>query len=128
MSADHSSPPPSPPKPPSSPMMKYWDTPPKPPGAPRQGYRPGKSDGVLIAWTVLCGLWWLALLIDNPDNGRVAFAVIFVVWAIPAFWLTIIYLVARAGRRRCPVCGTHVKTGRTECAGCGHNFALAAHR
>ena len=100
-------------------------TPPPSSKPPRQGYRPGKSDGVLIAWTVVCALWWFGAFIDS-ENAGIGLAIMFVIWAIPAFWLTIIYLVARAGRRRCPVCGTHVKTGRTQCAGCGHNFALAA--
>ena len=99
---------------------------PAPATAPRQGYRPGKSDGVLIAWTVLCALIPLTALFNDPDTVVVAWIAGFFIWVGPAFLLTIIYLMARSGRRRCPVCGTHVQTGRTQCAGCGHNFALAA--
>ena len=136
MSDRHSSPPPPPPqsrhasfrlpppKPPSSPMMKYWAGPPAPPKPPQQRYRPGKSDGALIAWTALCALIPLiALPQSTPGDGsspRGSSA--FLIWVVPAFWLTIIYLIARAGRRRCPVCGTHVPTGRTQCVGCGHQL------
>ena len=113
-----------------SPMAKFFEGPAAAPRGPRQGYRPGKSDGVLIAWSVFCLIWFLGTAYggEGASNPGMVFGIIFVVWVGPAFLLTIIYLIARAGRRRCPACGTHVKTGRTGCAGCGHDFALAAHR
>ena len=73
-------------------MMKYWAAPPAPPKPPRQGYRPGKSDGVLIAWTVLCGIWSLGAFAGGSEDNGYGFAIMFVIWVIPAFWLTIIYL------------------------------------
>ena len=117
-----------------SPMAKFFEGPGAPPPQQRhgyrQGYRPGKSDGVLIAWSVFCVIWFLGAAYggEGASNPGMVFGIIFVIWVGPAFLLTIIYLMARAGRRRCPVCGTHVPTGRTQCAGCGHNFALAARR
>jgi hypothetical protein len=73
-------------------------------------------------------LWAIgaAMSRGHHDSDGLVFVIMFFIWAGPAFLLTIIYLIARAGRRRCPVCGTHVPTGRTQCAGCGHSFALAA--
>lgn len=81
----------------------------------------GKSDGALFIWTIIC----LFIFIAGGANGY-SFVFAFLTWIVPAFFLTFIYLIARAGRRRCPVCGTTVKVGLTECRSCGHDFAGAA--
>jgi predicted amidophosphoribosyltransferase len=44
------------------------------------------------------------------------FAVVFVL---------VIRALASTGTRVCPVCGSHVKRGRTTCATCQHDFAAA---
>lgn len=80
----------------------------------------GKSDGALILWTVFCVLLWI--IAASGGGAYAGFVVAFVVWVVPAFWLTMIYLVARAGRRRCPRCGLNVKPGRIDCGACGRVF------
>jgi hypothetical protein len=93
---------------------------------PPQRPQVGKSDGALIAWTVL--YVGFSMLVGVTTDATVAgiLLVLFVPWAFVAFWLTIIYLIARAGRRRCPVCGATLRTGDTGCGRCGHDFAQAA--
>ena len=80
----------------------------------------GKSDGLLWIWSILCLIWWVA-----AGATTVGFIVIGAVWIGPAFMLTVIYLIARAGRRRCPVCGVTLAVGVTGCDACGHDFAAA---
>src|ERR1700710_1833890 len=106
--------------------------PPPPPRSeltPASGYAPerrhkrqlGKSDGLLAIWSGLC----LVLAILGGGSG-VAFVLMFFIWVGPAFCLTIIYLLARSGRRKCPACGNGVKVGLTACPTCQHDFASAA--
>ena len=105
----------------STPPPSQSPVPPQPPAAlkrPSLAKRPiGKSDGALVLWSAFCVILWIV-----GGGSGAAFVIAFVVWVVPAFWLTIIYLVARAGRRRCPRCGLSVKPGRIDCGACGRVF------
>jgi hypothetical protein len=59
-------------------------------------------------------------------GAGIGFTLILILWAIVDFILGIIWLITNRGQRDCPVCGKAVKKGRTKCAACGHDFAVAA--
>jgi hypothetical protein len=129
MSSLHSSPPPAPRSGvylppaharPASPATRFELPAPKP----RQHH--GIPEILGFGWSVLCGLPALVAMLAGA-NVIATWLVMFFVWVGPAFLLLIIYLIARAGRRRCPVCGNHVTPGLTRCGACGHDFAAAAH-
>lgn len=94
------------------------------PAPPRRKTSIGKSDGALIVWTAL--YVGFSILVGLSSGGEVtpagALAILFIPWALVAFPLTIIYLIARAGRRTCPVCGVSLHTGETGCVSCGTDF------
>jgi hypothetical protein len=74
-----------------------------------------------VIWSGLC----LMLFFLGGATGA-ALVITFFVWVVPAFCLTIIYLLARSGRRKCPACGNGVKVGLTGCPTCHFDFTAAA--
>src|SRR4051794_15803710 len=106
-------------------MSSIPSPPSRPPVPPSATKHFGIPEWIGFIWSGLCGLLWFAITLA----GGHAFApslVVLLIWAGPAFCLLIIYLIGRAGRGRCRVCGSPVGPGLPRCGGCSHDFAAAA--
>lgn len=67
------------------------------------------------------------LCVEASDVGTgIGVAVIIFLWFLVFIVLSLIWFMTRPKGRTCPVCGEHVKKGRTTCQKCGHDFAAAA--
>ena len=71
------------------------------------------------------GLTGRALTTCEADNVGVGLAatLLFVLWALGDVILGVLWLVTRPRTRTCPVCGSDVKLGMTQCRRCGYDFA-----
>jgi len=86
----------------------------------------------LFGWVIIAfNIWWFFNLIqsigdsaEQGDSFGVGASVI--VWFIFATFINIVlyilYRVTARNKRRCPACDKVVKTGLTQCAGCGYDF------
>jgi hypothetical protein len=96
---------------------------------------------VLIVWSVLILVWAIGAgssagshcASEATKAGRegceagTGLGVLFVL-LIGFFgfaFFSLIWFMTRRKGRVCPACGENVKKGRTDCAGCGHDFAAA---
>jgi hypothetical protein len=98
-----------------------------------------KMTWVLWGWTILCAIWLGTGIasVNTKDCGGLSqsacsaathvgegigvFA-IFIVWLLVFLVLSLIWFMTRP-KRSCPRCGRNVKTGVTQCQGCGYDFA-----
>jgi hypothetical protein len=62
---------------------------------------------------------------SNAGTGIGVIALWFV-WFFGFIVLSLIWFMTRPRGRMCPACGERVKTGRTVCPSCGHDFVAAA--
>jgi len=69
--------------------------------------------------------------LTNCEAGNVgvglAVTLLFVFWALGDVILGVLWLVTRPRTRTCPVCGSSVKRGMTQCRRCGYDFAQQFH-
>jgi len=102
----------------------------------------------LVVWTVIFVIWSVAgsdnssAVNDcvNSSNGvltkadcqgaadvgtGIGLTLIWLLWFVGFVVLSITWFMTKPKHRVCPVCGNDVKNGRTVCAKCGHDFALA---
>jgi hypothetical protein len=60
-------------------------------------------------------------------GAGIAVGIIIFIWAAVDVILGIVWLITRPTKRHCPVCGTNVRKGQTECVSCGYDFRTGAH-
>lgn len=109
-----------------------------------------KMTWVLIVWSAIIIVWAVAGGASaahdcaNQAGGQflsandarqacqagagIGIAVILFVGFVGFVFLSLIWLMSRPKGRDCPVCGSIVKRGRTQCQSCGHDFAAVAPR
>jgi lysylphosphatidylglycerol synthetase-like protein (DUF2156 family) len=103
---------------------------------------------VLVIWCVLILVWAIAggasaahktpaecahevlLSVKACEEARNAgtglgVALILLIGFVGFVFFSLIWFMTRPKGRECPVCGEHVKRGRTTCEKCGHDFAAA---
>ncbi len=66
---------------------------------------------------------------DNARNvgAGIGIGIIIFLWAAVDAILGIVWLVTRPNKRPCPVCGSNVRKGQTDCVACGYDFRSGAH-
>jgi hypothetical protein len=99
---------------------------------------------VILAFNLLMLIWLISgvnasaqdcskLVGDQQSNceaGDVGTAIgaglLIGLWAFGDVILGVLWLVTRSTKRPCPVCGSGVRKGQTQCLKCGHDFARQA--
>ncbi len=69
---------------------------------------------------------------ETCDSARnvgagIGIGIIIFLWAAADVILGIVWLITRPNKRHCPVCGSSVRKGQTECVACGYDFRSGAH-
>jgi hypothetical protein len=100
------------------------------------------SSWLIVIWTALFAIWIIAAIASRPSTDCVSgdqlcqdasdagtgigVGILFFLWFLGFVVLSLIWLMTRTKRRVCPVCGTEVKKGPTQCPSCSFDFAAAA--
>ena len=98
-----------------------------------------KTTWTIVIWTALMAALAIAVAYSGGQTcakqthgtsctawTEIDVMLLVLIWFIFFIVASLIWLLSRPRRRRCPVCGHDVKKSLTACQKCGYNFAAAA--